>query len=158
MRSTLRLVLLGVATAGLLAAPASADDNDVPYWASLRSSEINMRVGPSPDFPIEWVYRRSGLPIKVVRLMQGWRLVVDPAGAKGWMVASLLSRDRTAIVTGRALAEMREEPSPNSRLKWKVEPGVTGSLGDCEKGWCELDVKGRKGWIRADRLWGDGPP
>jgi SH3-like domain-containing protein len=37
----------------------------VPYWAALRAGEVNMRVGPSEDFPIEWVYRRQGLPVKV---------------------------------------------------------------------------------------------
>jgi SH3-like domain-containing protein len=40
-----------------------------------------MRVGPSEAYPIEWVYRRQGLPVKVVRVMQGWRLVEGPAAA-----------------------------------------------------------------------------
>jgi SH3-like domain-containing protein len=35
---------------------------------------------------------------------------------------------------------------------------VVGALGDCEAGWCELDVAGREGWVRAERLWGAGEP
>ena len=46
-----------------LAAPAGAQEREVPYWASLRVDEVNMRVGPSEDFPISWVYRREGLPV-----------------------------------------------------------------------------------------------
>src|SRR6188768_1005888 len=91
-----------------LAMPASAQDSEVPYWASLREGEVNMRVGPSENFPIDWVYRRQGLPVKVLRINQGWRLVEDPEGTQGWMVARLLTPDRGAIVVGEGLAEMHE--------------------------------------------------
>jgi SH3-like domain-containing protein len=142
----------------LVTAPASAQEREAPYWVTLRADEVNMRVGPSPEYPIDWVYRRAGLPMKVVRLNQGWRLVEDPDGTRGWIVARLLSPDRGAIVTGNDLAAMRLEPDETSPLLWNLEPGVIGALGYCEGGWCELDVDGREGWVREDRLWGAGEP
>ena len=142
----------------VVAIPATAQDREVPYWATLRAEEVNMRVGPSEAFPIEWVYRRQGLPVKVVRVMQGWRLVEDPDGERGWMISRLLDPDRGAIVTGDGLAEMRAAPEAGARVLWRAEPGVVGELGDCDDGWCELDVHGRKGWVRAARLWGAGDP
>jgi SH3-like domain-containing protein len=142
----------------LLAAPAMAQDEDVPYWASIRTSEVNMRVGPAESYKIDWVYRREGLPMKVVRRQEGWRLVEDPDGTTGWMLARFLSRDRTAIVTGKGDAEMRDKAGSPSRLLWRIEPGVTGKLGDCEEGWCRLDVDGHSGFVREDRLWGAGEP
>ncbi len=151
------LVRLAV-VALLAAAPLSAQERDVPYWASIRAETINMRAGPGRDFPIEWVYRRVGLPVKVVRVHEGWRLVRDPDGAEGWMTASLLSIDRGAMVTGQDLVEMRQTPDGGARVKWKLEPGVVGRLGDCEAGWCEVDVGGRAGYVRQDRLWGAGEP
>ncbi|HYD23301.1 MAG TPA: SH3 domain-containing protein [Croceibacterium sp.] len=141
-----------------IAAPAAAQDRDVPYWATLRADEINMRVGPSEDFPIEWVYRRKGLPVKVVRLREGWRLVQDPDGERGWILGRLLDPGRGAIVVGDGLAELRESPDDGGRVLWRAEPGVVGALGDCDAGWCRLDVAGRKGWVRAERLWGAGEP
>ena len=36
----------------------------MPYWASLRYGEVRMRVGPSEEYPVEWVYKRKGLPVK----------------------------------------------------------------------------------------------
>src|SRR6187401_2910337 len=87
----------------LLAAPAAAQNREVPFWASLRASEAFMRVGPSEDFPIDWVYRRQGLPVKVLRINQGWRLVEDPDGTQGWIVARLLTPERGAIVVGDGL-------------------------------------------------------
>jgi SH3-like domain-containing protein len=140
------------------ASPALAQEREVPYWASIRAESVNMRVGPSVDFPIEWVYRRKGLPVKVVRLNEGWRLVEDPDGARGWIVARLLSPDRSALVIGDGPAEMRAEPDARADLRWRLEPGVVGQLGDCENGWCELDVEGHRGWVPHVRLWGDGEP
>ena len=141
-----------------IAAPAAAQEREVPYWASLRSDVVNMRVGPSESYPIDWVYKRKDLPVKVERLMQGWRLVVDPDGTRGWINARLLSPERTALVVGEGLAPIRAEPSAASALRWNAEPGVVGKLGNCESGWCEFDVSGRRGWIEAARIWGDGDP
>ena len=152
------LLFLVIAILFGVGAPVAAQDREVPYWATLRADEINMRVGPSEDFPIEWVYRRKGLPVKVLRVMQGWRFVEDPAGDKGWIVARLLNPARGAIVVGKDVAEMREAPEADARVLWTVEPGVAGALGDCDAGWCRLDIAGHKGWIRQNRLWGAGEP
>ena len=153
MRRLLPLALL------LTAVPAAAQDREVPYWATLRAEHVNMRVGPSEAYPIEWVYRREGLPVKVVRVMQGWRLVEDPDGERGWIVARLLDPDRGAIVVGEGLAEMRAAPEADAPVRWRAEPGVVGELGNCSEGWCAFDVGGgRKGWVRSERLWGAGEP
>jgi SH3-like domain-containing protein len=145
-------LLLGLA----LPCPAAAQDREVPYWASLTADKVNMRVGPARDYRIAWVFRRDKLPMKVVRLHEGWRLVEDPDGARGWVLSRFLSRRRTALVTG-AIAEMREGPG-SGRLLWRLEPGVVAELGDCASGWCQLRIRDRAGYVRADRLWGDGPP
>ena len=151
-------MLLLLAVSATAPAPAWAQDGDVPYWASIHAETVNMRVGPGTGFPIDWVYRRPGLPVKVVRVMQGWRLVRDPDGAQGWIVGRLLSRERGAIVVGQGLAELREEPSADSALRWRAQPGVVGQLGDCSAGWCQFDIAGRTGWIAQSRVWGAGAP
>ena len=144
--------------AALLANPLSAADREVPYWASIRAEKLNMRAGPGRDFPIEWVYVRKGLPVKVKRVHEGWRLVEDPDGAVGWVNASLLTIERGALVTGDGLAEMRDAAGESARLKWKLEPGVIGQLGKCEAGWCKFAVGGHSGFVRQQRLWGSGKP
>jgi SH3-like domain-containing protein len=141
-----------------IAAPASAQDRETPYWASLRASEVNMRVGPSEEYAIDWVYHRAHLPVKVVRIKEGWRLVRDPDGAEGWIVARLLSPDRSVLVIGQGLAPMRDVPSQEGQVLWQLEPGVVGILEDCESAWCQLDVDGHKGWVSQMRLWGAGDP
>lgn len=153
------LTLAAVAVAFALSAPLAAQDTQTPYWASIRKDEpINMRVGPGEDYKILWVYQRQHLPMKVLRLKEGWRLVEDPDGARGWVLARFLTRDRTAMVKGKEVAAMRESGDANARLLWRLAPGVIGLLGDCKAGWCEVTVGPRKGYVEQARLWGAGEP
>ena len=92
------------------------------------------------------------------RVAVNGRLVRDPAGDEGWVTANLLSRDRGALVVGDGLAAIRAEPSDGAKLKWNAEVGVVVGLRDCEANWCEVDASGRRGFIRASRLWGAGKP
>ena len=153
-------VLSGLA---LVAQPAHAQDREVPYWASLRYDEVRMRVGPSEEYPIEWVYKRWGLPVKVVRVHEAWRLVEDPEGTKGWIARSQLDPARGALVAGSGLADVRAEPANSAALRWRAEPGVVARLLRCREAWCEVDLatakqreagKSLKGWIARERLYG----
>ena len=155
MMKRLLLSLLFAASPG---AALAQDTVETPYWASIQVSEVNMRVGPAEDYRINWVYRRPLLPLKVLRLKEGWRLVQDPDGAQGWMLGRFLSRTRGAIVQGQGPAEMRAEASASAKLLWRLAAGVTGKLGDCADGWCRFVVGTRSGFVPQDRLWGAGEP
>lgn len=152
VRTIAGFLLLAFATS------AYAQEVEVPYWASISAKEVNMRVGPSPNYQIAWVYKRPLLPLKVLRIKEGWRLVEDPDGAKGWVVARFLTRERTAIVRGKEIARMHSQPEESAPVLWNVEPGVVGQLGNCEADWCQFEVQGRSGWIVQQSLWGAGEP
>lgn len=153
-----RLFILPAIAALGIAAPAFAQEAKVPYWASIRAGEVNMRVGPAEEYQIAWVYRRPQLPVKVVRVKDGWRLVQDPDGAKGWMNQRFLTRQRTAFVSGKTPADMRQAGDGGARLLWRIAPGNVGLLGDCDAGWCQFELGKRKGFVQQSRLWGAGEP
>ena len=90
---------------GAFVVPVAAQDRALPYWAALRYETVNMRVGPSEEYPIAWVYTRKGLPVKVVRVREGWRLVEDHEGTQGWISASQLDPERGGMVIGSGLAK-----------------------------------------------------
>ncbi|WP_340587572.1 SH3 domain-containing protein [Erythrobacter alti] len=154
----IRIILLAIVAVSLTSPNAAAQDAEVPYWASIAAEEANMRVGPGEQYPIDWVYARRGLPVKVILRFQGWRRVQEVDGTEGWIFSGLLSDTRTAIVIGEELAAMRETGAPGAPLRWNLEPGVIGVLGDCVESWCQLDVNGHRGWVAQDRLWGAGEP
>lgn len=151
---TSRQILMGIALMAAVGPAAAQSDVELPYWASINVDEARMRKGPSPDVPVTWEYRRKDLPVKVVARFETWRKIEDPDGTTGWMAARLLSRTRTAIVTDEIRA-MREEPNASAPVAYRAQPGVVGRITDCKDGWCLFDVKGRKGWIQTDHIWGD---
>lgn len=159
-----RLACLGgagliVAGMAMMAADANAQSaREVPYWASLARGDARMRVGPSVDYPASWIYRRRDLPVRVVEVYSSWRKVEDPDGTQGWMHVSLLKSERTAIVRGAQLAPMREGPSADARLLFRLEPGVVGRLSGCTNGWCAFDVRGQRGYVPVRDLWGPDQP
>ena len=141
-----------LATVGPAAAQSS--EVEVPYWASISVDQARMRKGPSPHVPVMWEYRRKDLPVKVIARHENWRKVEDPDGTQGWMAARLLSRTRTAIVTGD-IRPLREDAKVSAAIAYRAQPGVVGRIGDCKNGWCLFDVQGRKGWIQTEHIWGD---
>lgn len=157
MRFTQRIAAT-LALGAMFAIPqaAGAQDREAPYWASISASRAYMRTGPGRNFPASWLYRRAGLPIRVVEVYENWRKVEDPDGTQGWMLVNLLSSERTAIVRGETRT-MHAEPSDAARVVYRVEPEVSGRIRHCREGWCELDVLGRRGFIRTVHLWGVDP-
>ena len=147
--------VLALVLATILSVPAHANQKP-PFWASISASEARLRTGPGRQFPASWLYQRAQLPVKVIGTYPNWRKIEDPDGTQGWMQANLISFDRTALVIGD-VRPLRDKPSSTGKIIFRAEPGVVGSLSDCNRGWCRLDVKGRMGYIEQVHLWGVAP-
>jgi SH3-like domain-containing protein len=153
-----RMLAMVALAVGPLSSVRAADTDAVPYWVALRNGQANMRVGPGRDYRINWIYLRAGLPLKVLRQMEGWVLVEDPDGARGWMLTQFVThKAHTALVRGGVI-EIRENRDGSGRLMWRAEPGVIARLGDCAAGWCKVDIDGRQGFAPETGLWGAGHP
>lgn len=126
----------------------------VPRWASLRSDEVNMRVGPGARYPISWNYHRRGLPMEIVAEFDTWRKVRDPSGTEGWMHQATLSGKRSFLVAGRELQPVYRKPALDSHLRAQLEPGVQGKLLKCMPDWCKVEGDGFKGYMQKQSLYG----
>ena len=157
-RNLLPFAPLAVALMALVHQGAPAQSKKaVPYWASITADEARMRVGPSLDYPSNWVYRRRDLPVKVVQVLGNWRKVEDSEGTQGWMHVRLLADTATGIVKGE-MAMMRQGPDIKSKVLFRAEPGVVGRLSDCAAGWCAFNVRGQAGYVSTDSIWGATGP
>ena len=150
-RGLLAAILLG------LGASAAAQDRAPPYWASIASGEAMTRAGPGRTYPGLWLYKRRDLPVRVLKLYENWRLIEDPDGDKGWMLVSLMSAQRTAIVRPGEPRPIHEKRAAASRVAFLAEPGVVGKVDQCDGDWCRIAVGKRAGWIRQGELYGVAP-
>jgi SH3-like domain-containing protein len=152
MRIPLALAALSLAAAG-----SAQERPKPPFWASISAGKARMRTGPARTYPASWLYQRADLPVRVVAEFKEWRKVQDPDGTEGWMLRSLTSSTRTAIVRAAQPVALHDRPTASSRLAWRAAPGVVGRISQCGGGWCRLDVKGQAGFVEVGALWGVEP-
>jgi SH3-like domain-containing protein len=138
----------------------------VPRYVSLKTDRVNLREGPSKDHRTAWVFQRAGLPVEITAEYEVWRRIRDAGGTEGWVLHSLLSGRRTALVM--PWAKTATEPLPlfdrqddRSNVVAQLQPNVITSVKGCKDGWCRVSIAqpGRDiaGFIKQDRLWGVYP-
>ena len=125
----------------------------VPRFVSLKSDVVNMRVGPGHEYPLQWVYVRKNLPLKVISEFDVWRKVVDHEGVTGWVHGQLVSLKRYGVITS-SNAKLRAEPGTEAAVTAVAESGVLMEVQYCEGNWCRLGSDMAKGWLERDRFWG----
>ena len=143
-------------------APASSSGLPIPRFVSLKSDRVNLRTGPGTQYPTSWVFRRAGLPLEVTKEFENWRQVRDSEGTSGWVLQSLLSGRRTALVSpwdakeGKASEgiPIRASDSESSSPLATVEPGVIANLHTCDGRWCDVSVGDYRGYLPQKLLWG----
>jgi len=140
-----------------LAAAAGAQDRQPPYWASIASGEAMMRTGPARNYPGVWLYKRRDLPVRVIQTYPNWRKIVDPDGEQGWMLVTLLSSRRTAMVKPGAPRPVRVRPDSSAPTRYLAEAGVVGRIDHCNGRWCRIEIGKRKGHIAQSDLFGLDP-
>jgi len=151
------------AAQGAPPAPEAAGGPQVPRFVSLKSDRVNLRQGPGTEYPTAWVFRRAGLPVEVIKEFEGWRQVRDAEGTTGWVLGSMLSGRRTAVILpwlvrpGQGeppFAVLRDDDSEGARAVAQVEAGVLAGIISCDGRWCRVSVGGFRGYIEQTKLWG----
>ena len=138
----------------------------VPRYVSLKTDRVNLREGPSKDHRTAWVFQRAGMPVEITAEFEMWRRIRDASGTEGWVLHSLLSGRRTAVVMpwakpGTEPLALMDKADDKATVIAQLQPNVIASVKKCDAGWCRLTVvqPGRdlSGFIKQDRLWGVYP-
>lgn len=152
--------------------PAAANGGSrlpTPRFVSLKSDRVNLRKGPGTDYPTAWVFRRVGLPVEIINEFEGWRQVRDAENTTGWVLQSMLSGRRTAIVlpwettadgastAGSGQAALRNDSRDNANPVAVLEAGVIADVRSCDGKWCQITVGDYRGYLEQKKLWGVYP-
>ena len=127
----------------------------LPRFASLRSDEVNVRTGPGTRYPVDWVFKRKGMPVEIVAEYENWRKIRDWQGASGWVHQSLLTGKRSFIIAAKP-ASLHKTPAAAAEVVAKLEPEVMGEIRSCSGDWCRVRVSsgGVSGWLERTAFWG----
>ncbi len=123
---------------------------------SLKRDKVNLRSGPSEDYPIQWVFVRKNLPVEILASFDIWRKVRDSEGTQGWVNQQMLSERRSVLIMG-AVRSLLHDPRPDGEITARLEPGVVAALSKCDAAWCQIRAGGYDGWVPRDALWGLEP-
>jgi SH3-like domain-containing protein len=142
---------------GIQALPASGAENDprekLPRFVSLRSDQVNLRIGPGQSFPIQWVLTRKGMPVEIVKQFENWRMVRVWQDRNGWILDRMVTAERHVIVAG-AVRALYRRPDAEAEIVAHAEPGVVAKLVECRGEWCRVEAGGYRGWLQRGEVWG----
>ena len=123
------------------------------YFLTLRNEKVNLRQGPSFDYPIKLFYKKRFLPILVQDSSDNFRKVRDHENNSGWVHISQLSKKKAAIVIDDELI-MFSDSTIYSNPVALVKKGRLVKIKKCKDKWCRVETDEFKGWLKKNGLWG----
>ena len=121
-------------------------------FVMLKNSKVNVRYGPSFEYPIKYIYLKKNLPIKVIDKKENFRRIIDFKKNSGWIHASQLRKGKSFITLQNKI--LFKKPSKFSKPIAKIEKGRVLIVQKCIEGWCKIKSDKFKGWIKTDNDWG----
>jgi len=127
--------------------------NESVNFLSLKNNEVNLRHGPSFEYPIKLIYKKKYLPVMVLDKSETWRKIRDFENNSGWIHISQLSKKKSAInIKNNSI--LYKKTTIYSKPIAKLEIGRLILIKKCKVKWCKITSGGYSGWIFKNSLWG----
>ena len=123
------------------------------YFRTLRFEKVNLRQGPSREYPVKIFYKKKFLPVLVQDQSDNFRKIRDHENNTGWIHISQLSKKKAAIVIDDDLI-MFKNPTIYSKPIVILKKGKLSKIIKCKVEWCKAEVDNYKGWVKKVSLWG----
>ena len=123
------------------------------YFLTLRYDKVNLRQGPSSEYPVKIFYKKKFLPVLVQDQSDNFRKIRDHENNTGWIHVSQLSKKKAAIVIDEQLI-MFKNPTVYSKPIAILKKGRLTKIIKCKDKWCKAKSDKYKGWLKKDGLWG----
>ena len=122
-------------------------------FLSLKKDEVNLRQGPSFEYPIKLIYKKKYLPVIILDKSGPWKKIKDFENNTGWIHTVLLSKKKSAINI-KNNSVLYKKPTIFSKPIAKLETGRLMLIKKCKVKWCKITSGGYGGWILKNTLWG----
>ena len=126
--------------------------NEINYFLMLKNNKVNVRYGPSFDYPVKFFYKKIHLPVKVIDKKENFRRIIDHKKNSGWIHISQLKKPNSLIVLEDKIIFRKK--SKFSKPLAKLEKGRLVLIKKCLSNWCNIKTDKFKGWIQINNVWG----
>jgi len=127
--------------------------NEKKEFLTLKKNEVNLRQGPSFEYPIKLIYKKKYLPVIILDKSGPWRNIKDFENNTGWIHTVLLSKKKSAINI-KNNSVLYKKPTIFSKPIAKLETGRLMLIKKCKIKWCKITSGKYNGWIEKNYLWG----
>ena len=127
---------------------------EIPRFVSLKSNDVNIRVGPSINYPIELKYVTQNLPLEIIDEFDVWRKSRDQEGNIGWIHKSLIKGDRYIITGSKINVETELFSRPGGQIVGIIKKNNILKLKSCNLKWCKVSKDSINGWVLKENIWG----
>ena len=128
--------------------------NEDIRFLSLKNNEVNLRLGPSFEYPIKLTYNKKYLPVIIIDKSETWRKIKDFDNNSGWIHISQLSKKQTAI-NYKNNSILFKKATIYSKPLARLELGRLVIIKKCNLKWCKISSGNFNGWIDKNSLWGN---
>ena len=127
--------------------------NESINFLSLKNNEVNLRQGPSFEYPIKLIYKKKYLPVVILDQLETWRKISDFESNSGWIHISQLSKKKSAINIKKN-SILYKKSTIYSKPIAKLEIGRLVLIKKCKIEWCKISSGNYVGWVFKNTLWG----
>jgi len=131
---------------------SNAISGDNEKFLMLKNDKVNVRYGPSFDYPIKYIYKKINLPVKVIDKKENFRRIIDNKKNGGWIHISQLKQSKSLITVSNKI--LFKKPTKFSKPLAKIETGRLLLVKKCERNWCYVETGVFKGWVENQSVWG----
>ena len=123
------------------------------FFLSLKKNEVNLRQGPSLEYPIKLIYKKKYLPVIILDKSGPFRKIRDFENNTGWIHIALLTKKKSAL-NKKNNSILFKKPTIYSKPIAKLETGRLVLIKKCNQKWCKISSGEFIGWINKSFLWG----
>ena len=123
------------------------------YFLTLRNDKVNLRQGPSFDYPIKIIYTKRYLPVLIQDKSNNFKKIRDHENNSGWIHVSQLSKKKAGITNVDELLVFKK-PTLYSKPLVILSKGRLCFIKKCKNEWCKIETGEFIGWIMRKNLWG----
>ena len=122
-------------------------------FLSLKNNEVNLRQGPSFEYPVKLTYKKKYLPVVILDKSETWRKIKDFDNNSGWIHISQLSKKKSGINIKKN-SVLYKKSTIFSKPIARLEIGRLVLIDKCKIKWCKIKSGDFFGWISKNSLWG----